>query len=235
MVSRETDTRRNVPEAMGEFFDRRADGYEEHMRGNIAGFEGFYAAVEGQVPETGGKVEVLDLGCGTGLELAGVFRRAPRAQVTGIDLSQRMLDILRRSYAERANQIRLIQGSYLTVPLPEGRFDCAISVQTMHHLLPEPKVELYRRICRALRPGGRYVEGDYVVSPEEDESLLQAYRERMNGPGDGRYHIDVPFSVPTQKRLLIEAGFTTVEVVYHQHSAAVLVATKGPPGEDSEP
>lgn len=223
---------------MDAFFDQRADGYEDHMRSNIAGFEPFYAAVAGQIPETGARLEVLDLGCGTGLELAGVFRRAPRAQVTGIDLSQRMLDLLRSNHADRSDQIHLIRGSYLDVPLPEGRYDCALSVQTMHHLLPGPKVELYRRIHRSLRPGGRYVEGDYVVSPEEEERLLQAYHQRMSeaaAVADGRYHIDIPFSVSTQRRLLLEAGFASVEAVYHEHAAAVLVAVKRPPGEGDTP
>lgn len=37
---------------------------------------------------------LLDIGCGSGLELDTVFQRFPSLQVTGIDLSEKMLDRL---------------------------------------------------------------------------------------------------------------------------------------------
>lgn len=43
------------------------------------------------IPDTARKL--LDLGCGTGLELGRIFQRFPDISVTGVDLSSEMLKI----------------------------------------------------------------------------------------------------------------------------------------------
>jgi len=84
------------------------------------------------------------------LELGWIIDREPNARITGIDLSGNMLAQLRSKQADRLEQIGLIQGSYLQVPFGEARFDFAISVMTLHHLLPDRKRQLYARIRKAL-------------------------------------------------------------------------------------
>jgi hypothetical protein len=80
-----------------------------------------------------------------------------------------------------------------------------------------------------------YIEGDYVVPPDEERSLLARYAEtvkslRANGTigvdelVDGKYHIDIPLSVQSQVAILREAGFADVEVVFEQGAAAVFRA-----------
>ncbi|WP_367355490.1 trans-aconitate 2-methyltransferase [Atribacter sp.] len=46
------------------------------------------------LPET--VVNLLDLGCGTGLELDEIFKIRPNIKVTGVDLSKAMLGILNK-------------------------------------------------------------------------------------------------------------------------------------------
>lgn len=238
-----------MPEEMARFFDVRADGYDDHMRRTVRSFAEFYEAVargvagaDGCVASDSSKtsgplegpngtvaqpVRLIDLGCGTGLELERVFGHLPDARVTCIDLSAGMLDELARKYADRKDQIRIIQGSYVTVPLGEEQYDRAVSVMSVHHLLPDAKRRLYEKVRRSLKPGGRYVEGDYIVSQEEEARLLAEYREQAKStgePADGYYHIDIPFSVETQTRLLLEAGFRSVEVTWQESAAAVMVA-----------
>ena len=79
-------------EPMDAFFKARIDGYDEHMLEEIAGAKAFYPFTAEQLPD--GAVSVLDLGCGTGLELVPYRARNPQAEITGIDLSQTMLDQL---------------------------------------------------------------------------------------------------------------------------------------------
>ena len=228
---------RNDYELMAEFFDRRVDGYEEHVREILPGFDGFYSSVAGQIPATGEPLSILDLGCGTGLELDFIFARVPNARVTAVDLSSEMLARL-KARLERAwygPRVEIAQGSYLTMPFRAGGFDCVVSVQTMHHFTPDVKLGLYTRIAHALKAGGMYIEGDYVVPPDEERSLLARYAEtvkslRANGTigvdelVDGKYHIDIPLSVQSQVAILREAGFADVEVVFEQGAAAVFRA-----------
>lgn len=208
---------------MERFFDARAPGYDEHMQSVIRSFESFYAGIAAPIPATDAPMHVLDLGCGTGLELEGIWARAPRARITGIDLSAGMLARLRERWATRASQLELIKGSYLERPLGERTFDCAISVMTLHHLPPDQKAHLYARVRASLLPGGIYVEGDYVVEQAEEARLLSAYRNviRAEQPGAPQRHIDIPASLATQEELLGRAGFTDFRLFWREGDAAI--------------
>ena len=81
-------------EKMAAFFEARLDGYDQHMLSNIAGAEEFYPVTAALLPLQPG-ASVLDLGCGTGLELEYYFAQNPGANVTGIDLSAGMLQALK--------------------------------------------------------------------------------------------------------------------------------------------
>jgi tRNA (cmo5U34)-methyltransferase len=212
---------------MADFFDRRSGDYEEHMQQAVDAFEAFYDAVAQPIPRTGDPLQILDIGCGTGLEFASIFQRAPNARITGIDLSAGMLERSRGKYARQRAQLTLIQGSYLEVPLGEAQYDYVVSAMTLHHLKPRRKGQLYRRIRQALRGGGAYIEGDYVVSEEKAAQVRAEYREKMAQVKDreeGKYHVDIPLTMEMQQGLLLEAGFSRVELTWEEGEAVVYVA-----------
>ena len=51
-------------ERMEQFFEKRLEGYDEHMRTEVECGAGFYQFTAEQLPKAAG-AEVLDLGCGT--------------------------------------------------------------------------------------------------------------------------------------------------------------------------
>ena len=71
-------------EKMGDFFNARLNGYEEHQLTAIEKAREFYPATAACLPARP-DARILDLGCGTGLELGYYFERNPTAQITGID------------------------------------------------------------------------------------------------------------------------------------------------------
>ena len=94
----------------------------------------------------------------------------------------------------------------------------------MHHLLPDTKRELYSKIHAALKPGGKYIEGDSVIPTEMESQFLAEYHEQVAvvpPAKDGYYHIDIPFSIDTQKSLLLEAGFKDFQLVWQRDSTMV--------------
>ena len=57
-----------------------------------------------------------------------------------------------------------------------------------------------------------------------ESQFLAEYHKHVAGmpqAKDGHYHIDVPFSIDTQRSLLWEAGFKNFEVVWQKDSTAV--------------
>ena len=212
---------------MTDFFDDNSDGYDEYMHQSVPSFEAFYEAIAQPIPFTEGVMQILDIGCGTGLEFGPIFQRAPNARITGVDLSEKMLAKLRSKYVDCLRQIRLIQGSFLEMFSGETKYDYVVSVMTLHHLLPKSKGRLYHRIRQALKAGGKYIEGDYIVSKEKEVRMLAECREKLRlveGCGDGIYHVDIPLTMEMQRELLLEADFGMVEVIWAEGEAAVYVA-----------
>lgn len=197
---------------MSGFFAKRLESYDAHMLENIAGAAEFYPFTASQLPQEPG-CRLLDLGCGTGLELEAVFRRNPAARVTGIDLSAAMLDRLREKLPEK--DLTLLCGSYFDVPLGEGVFDGALSVESLHHFSAAMKRELYAKLLRALRPGGCFVLTDYFAESAEQEAALFQELARLKaeqGLADRAfYHFDTPLTVEHESEALRGAGFSRVE------------------------
>jgi tRNA (cmo5U34)-methyltransferase len=214
-------------EEMAAFFDARAAGYDDHMRGYIfsgAAFTQFYQALSSPIEETDAPLNILDLGVGTGLEIEALLQRVPNALLTGVDVSENMLQLLQERYAAHMSQITLVADSYLTMPFGEQAYDHIISAMSVHHLVHAAKCELYTRIHRALKPGGKYIEGDSVIPAEMENQFLAEYHESVTGmppADDGYYHIDVPFSIESQRSLLLEAGFRDFELIWQRDGTAV--------------
>lgn len=128
-------------EKMEDFFTARLDGYDEHMLHMIEGAAEFYPYTASLLPKAGG-ARVLDLGCGTGLELEEYFRLNSDARVTGIDLTPAMLRVLKKKFPDR--ELTLVCASYFDTPLGEGEYDAAVSVESLHHFTVEDKLGLYK-------------------------------------------------------------------------------------------
>ena len=201
-------------EKMSDFFEARLDGYDEHMMTNIQSADEFYPFTAKELP-INENCHILDLGCGTGLELEEYFRLNPTARVTGIDLSEGMLARLKDKLAEK--DIDLIHGSYFDVPLGENAFDAAVSVESLHHFTKEEKTVLYAKLRKALKDDGYFILTDYFSLSDEEESShrqkLSALKAEQGITDNELYHYDTPLTVAHETEALLEAGFSSVKVL----------------------
>ena len=214
-------------EKMSDFFEARLDGYDEHMTTAIESADEFYPFTARQLP-TDENCHVLDLGCGTGLELAEYYKLCPSAKITGIDLSKGMLAELKRKFTDK--DIMLICGSYFDVPLGECAFDAAVSVESLHHFTKAEKVPLYAKLRVALKENGYFILTDYFSSSDDEETM---HRQTLNilkaeqGITDNEfYHYDTPLTVQHEIEALTEAGFASVEELGHWGATYTIKATK---------
>lgn len=217
-------------EKMGDFFDSRLEGYEEHQLTCIESAHDFYSFTACCLPQTSG-ARVLDLGCGTGLELGYYFEMVPEAVVTGIDLAEGMLDMLRHKFPEKS--MTLVLGSYFDMPFDENAFDAAVSVESLHHFTKAEKIPLYEKLRKALKNGGYFILTDYFAGSDEEERLRRAELLRLkteqNISDEAFYHYDTPLTVEHEKEALIEAGFASVTVLKNWGATYTLKAFKAIP------
>lgn len=214
-------------ERMNEFFDSRLDGYEEHMLSAIEGAGEFYPFTAEQLPMQSG-ARVLDLGCGTGLELKYYLARNPRASIVGIDLACGMLEKLRSDL--EGYDVTTICASYFDYPFGEECFDGAVSVESLHHFTADEKFPLYKNVCSALRSGSSFVLTDYFSQGDEEEkkyrSDLLELKEKQGITDGNFYHFDTPLTTEHEIEVLKKAGFNKIEILRYWGATSTIKATK---------
>lgn len=105
-------------------------------------------------PEEG--LKVLDIGCGTGAQLA--LYQAGGSQVFGIDLELPMLLVAKHKLNHPAS---LVNGDVLAIPYPDHSFDLVIGSLFIHQLDPDLRVTVLREVMRVLAPSGQILLIDF--------------------------------------------------------------------------
>jgi tRNA (cmo5U34)-methyltransferase len=215
-------------ERMDSFFDTRVDSYDSHMLEEL-GLTEFYDEIENSLKTCIKLDKVLDLGCGTGLELERLFKVWDKAEVTAIDLSEGMLTRLKEKFSGRSGQLKLIRGSYMEADFGTEAYDCVVTTYSLHHFEFDEKLALYKSIHRSLKEGGCFIEGDYTVKTKEEERDLAAMNlklRRESGHESGYYHFDIPLTPETQLKLFSEAGFSTAEIRKKWDNTTIFICNK---------
>jgi tRNA (cmo5U34)-methyltransferase len=146
---------------------------------------------------------VLDLGVGTGETARRVLLLHPGATLVAIDSSAEMV-----AAATVGGDLRVAR---LEDELPRGPFDLVVSALAVHHLPADGKRDLFMRVARELRPGGRFVLGDLVAVDEHVTPWTPGY--------------DFPDPLDDLVAWLGEAGFAT-NVTWSRHDLAVVAADR---------
>jgi tRNA (cmo5U34)-methyltransferase len=152
---------------------------------------------------------VLDLGTGTGETARAVLARHPGSQLIGIDESDDMLTVARDALPGADLRVGRLEDA-----LPRGPFDVVVTALAVHHLDGAGKADLFRRVARVLRPGGRFVLGDVVVPVDPADAIT---------PLDAEY--DRPSPLGVQLDWLRDTGFT-VDVIWTEGDLAVVAADR---------
>lgn len=152
------------------------------------------------LPDLKGK-NLLDVGCGTGLYSIRAYSRG--ATVTGLDISENMLNIAREKAKLSSAPINFILGDMDNMPFNDNLFDAVISI-TAFEFSKNPKNTL-KEILRVLKPGCKAVIG--VLS---EHSLWSKKRGEQAESPYNIYFFAHFFEPKELKRLLIDAGFKSI-------------------------
>ena len=200
--------------------------YDRRIRSFIPDYETMLNVAAAAVPRAARLI--VDLGTGTGALAGRCLRQAPHARVVGIDLDEGMMVMASRRLGSRAT---LVRGSFLRADLP--RCDAVVASLALHHVRTRPaKAALYRRIRRALRPGGRLVVVD--CQPSGSRALAGVQRDAWRSHLEQTYSAreasgyfrawaseDVYVPIDCEVELMTGAGFRA-EVLWRRGAFAVL-------------
>ena len=195
-----------------EAFDAWADRYDDDVSkggGVVEGYDRSRLRASRLVSVYQG-MHVADIGIGTGA-FAEIFAQQG-VQITGVDLSPRMLEIC----AARHPGWRLLAGDFLHIPVTSASQDLVISSFAFHELAVADRAGAINECMRVLGSGGRVLLVDIMF---EDLPRLQAARERLRDKWDEENYPLFPDLSELAGQLSLEIR---LEVLSDLHGAALL-------------
>ncbi len=170
------------------------------------------------------EARVLVLGAGGGLELKALAEAHPGWTFDGVDPAAEMLKQAGRTLGPLAPRARLQEG-YID-DAPEGPFDAATCLLTLHFLAPEERQRTAGEIRKRLKPGAPFVAAHSSFPQGEGERALWLSRYAAFAVASGANpalaqkaraavaaHLNI-FTPEQDEAILRDAGFSDVSLFY---------------------
>ncbi|MDE6651794.1 MAG: bifunctional demethylmenaquinone methyltransferase/2-methoxy-6-polyprenyl-1,4-benzoquinol methylase UbiE [Paramuribaculum sp.] len=135
-------------------FDNIAPAYDFMNRAMTLGVDKLWRKAMVKTLARHGAEDILDVATGTGDVAIQIARTIEGSKLTGIDLSENMIEVGRKKIAEAAlsDRITLLQGDCLDLPMPDNSFDAVTVAYGVRNFSNLSKG--YQQMARVLRPGG---------------------------------------------------------------------------------
>jgi ubiquinone/menaquinone biosynthesis C-methylase UbiE len=140
---------------------------------------------------------VLDVGCGSGWATRLLAEYAVNGRVTGIDISDEMVNLARESSRSHPNTDFEV-ASAEQLPFPDNEFTHAFSMESLYYYLNIPKA--LKEIQRVLKPGGSFFA---VVDLYWENEATHQWVDTLKVPVE-------LLSIDEYRSLFIDAGFVNI-------------------------
>jgi ubiquinone/menaquinone biosynthesis C-methylase UbiE len=171
---------------------------------------------------TAGRVSWLDIGGGSGVWSAAWL--GANNQAIGYQLDWPNVNAIAREFVAKfgvADRFKTIDGDFHTTDFGAATYDFAIYSHVAHQESPSDNIAIFRRLRKALKPGGTLVVNDFVLNDDRTghpfamlfaSQMLVATKEGFT------------YRQSDYRTWLSEAGFASVEIVPTPTPATVVLA-----------
>ena len=193
------------------------------------------------------KVNVLELGCGSGITSQNILINNPTAILRAVDNDEEVLKQAHEKLAKYEKEGRLeLQYSdmhdYLKIQ-PDNSFDAIVSVLALHNCNIKYRKRVYEKIFRVLKKGGLFINADKYVSDNEiehkqalDWQLSQFDNFEKYGRLDLKqkwiehyYQDEAPSLILRESDFVKDLnviGFSNIQKIFREKMEAIYIANK---------
>jgi len=97
---------------------------------------------------------ILDVSCGTGEFLQEMKQKRPNAELYGVDISEKMIEVARK----KLPNVRFSVGNVHDLRYKSNYFDCVITTEAFHHYYDQQKA--LGEMARVAKNGGKVIVSD---------------------------------------------------------------------------
>lgn len=171
-----------------------------------------------------GPVSWLDVGGGSGVWSA-MWLGAAR-QATGVQLDWPGVNKIARAYVARfgvADRFKTVDGDFHAADFGASAHDYAVYSHIAHQETPDSNVQVFKKLRRALKPGGTLVVNDFVLDDDRTgHPFAMLFASQMVLASTGGF----TWRRADYSEWLKKAGFTKVELVETSTPATMVFASE---------
>ncbi len=225
-------------ENVKEHFEKEAEEFDNTILKLIPKYNEMIDSMISVIPfESSDKFKLLDLGCGTGNVTKAAKKKFPNSMINCIDIAENMIQMAKIKL-EDYDDITYHVGDFSEVDFEE-KFDVVVSSLALHHIKTDTdKRNFYIKIYEVLKPGGVFMNSDYVLG--SSDILSKIYRKKwinymlLNVPENEvnekwipkEMEEDYPAPLINHLKWLNETGYKSVDVVWKYYGYAVYCGTR---------
>ncbi|MDA3077725.1 carboxy-S-adenosyl-L-methionine synthase CmoA [Campylobacter sp. JMF_06 NA1] len=180
--------------------------------------------------------KAIDLGCSTAGILLSLYQMRPDLALFGVDNSEAMLEIAAAKTAAFGAQIKFSCEDILECDF-KG-FDAVILNYTLQFIRPIKRAEFMRKIYENLGKNGVLIFAEKLVYEDKtlSKNMIEIYENYKENQGYSKFEIAqkrkalenvlIPYTESENKTLALNAGFTSVEIIFKWANFAVFMARK---------
>jgi 2-polyprenyl-3-methyl-5-hydroxy-6-metoxy-1,4-benzoquinol methylase len=168
---------------------------------------------------------ILDIGASSGFYTQALAQVYPQAQITGVDLSVRMLEHARRLGNEAGHAWTLLQRAGEDTGFADASFDLVTSFNVVHEVPPRITRQMMEEAMRLLAPGGDMLMCDTPRYADIDKMASWRFDWYANAAGEPFWRAAANLDLAQMAR---DAGFVDVEAYGLNKGAPYLVRGRKP-------
>ncbi len=222
-------------EAVKSKFNSIAQRYDKQRTRLIPCFQDFYQTAVENLELNTSSPNILDMGAGTGLLTEFVLQKYPDANVTLVDLSEKMLEMAETRFSSHSN-IKIVCQDFTTFT-NEYPYDAVLSSLAIHHIEDFNKIKLYNSIYSIVKEDGIFINCEQISG--DDDYFIRLYEKQWKNKVENsdltqeeidaayeRVKLDKRTPLYTQLEWLKKAGFKEVDCLYKYYDFAVIYCKK---------